>query len=66
MTAVEENVDAICKQRESKVKDFDSYRRRLKDLTAKKVSYKKAKTYIDIFIYSFIHTYISYPSYQLY
>ena len=66
MTAVEENIDAICKQRESKVKDFDSYRRRLKDLNAKKVSYTKAKTYIYIFIYSFIHTYISYPSYQLY
>lgn len=38
VTSMEDEVETKCKERDTKVKDFDSYRRRLKDLNAKKES----------------------------
>jgi hypothetical protein len=52
VTSMEEEIEAKCKERDTKVKDFDSYRRRLKDLNAKKVIHIYLFTYLcGIFIY---------------
>ncbi len=36
VTKMSPEVDALCKERETRLKDYDSYRRRLKEKEAKK------------------------------